>query len=925
MKKTSLRLLALLAVVFCCLPMLFTSLADDTAKEAGEIDLEKAYEELYVSDVDGDGNSDLVFFYDAYGKTSSNAVGSSITDHLGNTLSVSGATYGTNCLDLAGKKLNLTSFYNTSDDIYLDILLAQNGDRPGKSGSIKMGPAGTIQIQMNNEYNEDGTRKKNNSPIDESYGVLSGTYWNGGGNNWGTDIDWGKTHFLGAYIGEIYSIGIAVDKSIAAGTSTYVMSYVRDGEIVKGPSTVCAYDANTDIELSFGNKFDVSYYAVRLYSKVLSTADIAANRFADLMNYHRPDNFADYVALSDAGKARVQEACANMVIGAEDTEAAIVKAITNAYEDEMGGSFLSFDGYSMRMVGAREMRVTYSLDKAAFASLPSNTKILEIGMLHTPIGAKQNNESMKKQELTLSYVSSNTHAKKTVFATDIDALKDSYSVIIDCGNTVDGYSTDYMVRGYVLLEKNGSSVIYYENAESERFGATVSLARLSAALYGTHNQIPDLAPERVLENVIERAEAVVDAYEKKIADAENARNDADEKVASAKERANALKEEMKAIALAGVGADAARQTALKAEATALLAQFASIEADANTAHPSLTSAIKAIRTESDMLASLTPLALETLGKDKTFGERMVALFEAAVAEEGMQGAGFSNTSKRAKADVTVALDVAEKIGARIAKGNFGEAKTLKVLAIGNSFSQNAMSQLYQIASDLGYEDILLGNMYIGGCSIATHAQNARENLGAYSYEKNATGTKKSYKNSTLLDGILDEEWQVITVQQVSNLAPVKDSLTDGDFDYLLQYVKTHKNADAKIYYHATWAYGEGCNFNSYKKDFTDTADMDQKIASAVSDVVKTKADIAGVIYAGVAVKAAREALGADHRLYTDDSKHLGVRGCYVIGLTWFGTLTGEDISACADVLSSFTATEHASAIAAAKAGIAAAK
>jgi hypothetical protein len=271
------------------------------------------------------------------------------------------------------------------------------------------------------------------------------------------------------------------------------------------------------------------------------------------------------------------------------------------------------------------------------------------------------------------------------------------------------------------------------------------------------------------------------------------------------------------------------------------------------------------------------------------------------------------------------LNRAKKIGARVAKGEFGEVKTFKVLAIGNSFSQNAMSQLYQIAEDLGYEDIILGNLYIGGCSIETHAANARDNIGAYSYQKNSTGTRKSYSSSTILDGLQDEEWQVITVQQVSHQAPVAASLTDGNLDYLLEYVLANKNADAKIYYHATWAYSESYNFaGSYKDRFTSQADMDEKILSAVETAILPNKNISGVFYSGISVKAAREALGADHALYSDNS-HLGERGCYVIGLTWFGTLTGEDISACADVLSSFTATEHASAIAAAKAGIAAAK
>ena len=40
----------------------------------------------------------------------------------------------------------------------------------------------------------------------------------------------------------------------------------------------------------------------------------------------------------------------------------------------------------------------------------------------------------------------------------------------------------------------------------------------------------------------------------------------------------------------------------------------------------------------------------------------------------------------------------------------------KILAIGNSFSDDAMEHLAEILVGEGYTDFVLGNLYIGGCS-----------------------------------------------------------------------------------------------------------------------------------------------------------------------------------------------------------------
>ena len=50
-------------------------------------------------------------------------------------------------------------------------------------------------------------------------------------------------------------------------------------------------------------------------------------------------------------------------------------------------------------------------------------------------------------------------------------------------------------------------------------------------------------------------------------------------------------------------------------------------------------------------------------------------------------------------------------------------KSVKILAIGNSFSDDAMEHLAVILKGAGVENISLGNLYIGGCSLETHYNN----------------------------------------------------------------------------------------------------------------------------------------------------------------------------------------------------------
>ena len=60
-------------------------------------------------------------------------------------------------------------------------------------------------------------------------------------------------------------------------------------------------------------------------------------------------------------------------------------------------------------------------------------------------------------------------------------------------------------------------------------------------------------------------------------------------------------------------------------------------------------------------------------------------------------------------------------------------KVLKVLAIGNSFSADAVEQnVVELAAADGRQ-MIVANMFIGGCPLSRHVDNARQDKGAYRY------------------------------------------------------------------------------------------------------------------------------------------------------------------------------------------------
>ena len=221
-----------------------------------------------------------------------------------------------------------------------------------------------------------------------------------------------------------------------------------------------------------------------------------------------------------------------------------------------------------------------------------------------------------------------------------------------------------------------------------------------------------------------------------------------------------------------------------------------------------------------------------------------------------------------------------------------QARTLRVLAIGNSFSDDAVEQnLYELALAQG-DTLIIGNAYIPGCSLERHYDNILSDKPAYSYRKVVDGVKTKTDATPLSRIIADEPWDIVSLQQASHFSGQKK--TYSPLAPLKSEVKKQlRNPDAEIVWHMTWAYAKDSTHNGFKNYGNSQSAMNDSIRHAVYTLVPT-VDIARIIPSGTAVQNAREVFGD---VLNSDGYHLAHElGRYVAACTWCEFLTGQDVT-----------------------------
>jgi hypothetical protein len=218
-------------------------------------------------------------------------------------------------------------------------------------------------------------------------------------------------------------------------------------------------------------------------------------------------------------------------------------------------------------------------------------------------------------------------------------------------------------------------------------------------------------------------------------------------------------------------------------------------------------------------------------------------------------------------------------------------KTLKVLAVGNSFSVDGMEYLWQLAHDGGVEEIILGNLYIGGCSLDMHWSNIQSDAAKYTYYKNTKGEWTETEKTAISTAIADEDWDFVTLQQVSAKSGLPDSY--GNVNNVINHLASEL-PNAKFFWHQTWAYQHDAYTSNFKAYDRNQLKMYKAIIDTFSEKVAPNKNVDGVIPAGTSIQNVRTTKIGD--ILTRDGHHLSYDyGRYTASFAWYAALTGGQV------------------------------
>ena len=228
-------------------------------------------------------------------------------------------------------------------------------------------------------------------------------------------------------------------------------------------------------------------------------------------------------------------------------------------------------------------------------------------------------------------------------------------------------------------------------------------------------------------------------------------------------------------------------------------------------------------------------------------------------------------------------------------------KSIKILTLGNSYSNDAYAWLYPIFESAGYKDVILGYIINGGCNINHHWSNVdsdtSNDYGAECFINN-NGKDEKYiigENSTLRDTykslISIYEWDYVIIQHGPKHVELRD--TYSHLRDLLDFVKDNlKSPNAKFIYHMIWKYNDNIVGGSTANAYADILDI-------TKNIVLSNDEFVGVIPAATMRQNMMSSYLTDEDIARDYG-HMGLGfGRFVLGLLWYSYITGgsvDDIS-----------------------------
>ena len=216
---------------------------------------------------------------------------------------------------------------------------------------------------------------------------------------------------------------------------------------------------------------------------------------------------------------------------------------------------------------------------------------------------------------------------------------------------------------------------------------------------------------------------------------------------------------------------------------------------------------------------------------------------------------------------------------------------LRILSIGNSFSQDAHAMLHDQASSVGIA-VETANLYIANCSLQRHwcgiAQDNRDAL----YERNGADTGR---HLTIAEALAIQPWDIVTLQQSSPHSGQYETY----FPYLSNFVGWIHNLlpSCRLWLHETWAYDQ----DSDRPAFAIYEHSQRRMFEAIREANHRAAAKLGLslIPSGELIQALRALPAFDParggRSLTRDGFHLDLLyGRWAVAALWLECLCGAD-------------------------------
>ena len=257
--------------------------------------------------------------------------------------------------------------------------------------------------------------------------------------------------------------------------------------------------------------------------------------------------------------------------------------------------------------------------------------------------------------------------------------------------------------------------------------------------------------------------------------------------------------------------------------------------------------------------------------------------------------------------------------------------SIKILSIGHSFSKDVMEKyLWNMFKEGGYDEVVIGYLYIAGCPMPKHLYNIQNNIASYEYGKNVNGTWVKTSNATALAGLTDEDWDYVNIQSspdyiggqaISNFKLGVNSegekitlptpMTEYEcIEPITAWIRENAiNSSVKTDYNMIWSFSKGCNLWSYTYHNYDQMQMYKNIIAITQEKVRWNDNINAVIPCATSIQNARDSFIGDNFNEPDatqggnDGYHLNSKyGDYTAALTWYCHYSGDDAS----VMSGYT-------------------